>query len=67
MMDWQEMDSVPKDGTQILVARDNGCGWDYYTVWWCPAEEHYPWRADHNAYPVDRFDYWSPITTPEIA
>ncbi|RVL37962.1 hypothetical protein [Sinorhizobium meliloti] len=63
-MDWQEMESAPLDGTQILVARDNGCGFEYYTVWWSRHDKDYPWQSDHNAHAVDRFDYWSPIKEP---
>jgi hypothetical protein len=66
-LNWQEMDAAPKDGTQILVARDNGCGWEYFTVWWSGGGRYadYPWKSDHNAYPADRFDYWSAITPPK--
>ncbi|RVN04630.1 hypothetical protein [Sinorhizobium meliloti] len=66
-MKWQGMESAPKDGTQILVARDNDCSWDYYVVWWSAADKEYPWQSDNNAYADERLEYWSLITTPEIA
>ncbi|MBY3333723.1 hypothetical protein HFN98_24330 [Rhizobium laguerreae] len=62
-MDWQEMDGAPRDGTQILVARHNDVFYEFVVVWWC-GHETYPWESDNNAYPVDRFDLWSPIKEP---
>lgn len=63
---WQDMETAPKDGTAILVARDNGCGWDYAIVWWNGNYRGgvYPWVADYNAYPEHRFDAWKALDLP---
>lgn len=61
---FSEMDSSPRDGTPILAFWDNGCGWDCVVVWWSRYDKDYPWQADHNAYPEDKFDYWQTITYP---
>ncbi|QIG67971.1 hypothetical protein EVB55_036 [Rhizobium phage RHph_Y68] len=60
---WISMDEAPRDGTEILVARNNGCGWDYYTVW-RSLDRAYPWTSDNNSYPEDYFSAWKPIGGP---
>lgn len=60
---WQEMDTAPRDGTQVLLARHNGVCWDYYTAFWTGIGR-YPWQGDVNAYPDSRMDYWQPIVAP---
>lgn len=61
---WSDMDDAPRDGREILVARNNGCSWDYYTVWWSDTGDGYPWLSDGNAYAGDRFDMWCEIHEP---
>jgi hypothetical protein len=61
---WQDISTAPKDGTEILVRRDNGCSWEHYVVWWGQNEETYPWVSDGNAYASDRFDDWMPLPPP---
>jgi len=65
-MQWDyDMAGAPRDGTPILVFRDNGCGFDYYAVWWSRHDAEYPWREESgNAYPADRFDGWTSIKPP---
>lgn len=60
---WLDMSLAPKDGTQILVAYNNDCSWDYFVVWWYRQDEadYYPWNADHNAYPEDKFSAWKSL------
>lgn len=63
-MTWHGFDgSEPKDGTQILAARYNGCGFEYAVVWWT-GNQPYPWEAGFNSYPEDRFDQWARIRSP---
>ena len=62
-MNWQDMKTAPRDGTTILVARNNDCFWEYYAVWWVK-DEHYPWQSSDNAFVEDRFDYWAVVTEP---
>jgi hypothetical protein len=57
------MDTAPKDGTPILAFWDNGCGWECVVVWWGGGEP-YPWSADWNSYPADKFDCWQEIQYP---
>ena len=61
---WQDMSSAPKDGTPILVTRDNGCGWDHYVVWWRGKDTDYPWECECNSYPFERMEYWMPLPAP---
>lgn len=63
--DWQEMDSAPKNGTEILVCRDTGCGFESTVVWWSATDKVYPWHSYYNAYTELVFDYWMPIVYPE--
>jgi hypothetical protein len=60
---WKEMDSAPRDGTPILVARNNDVSWEFYVVWWT-RDPVYPWSAEWNAYPEERLDYWRPLPEP---
>jgi hypothetical protein len=63
--DWKDMDDAPRDGTEILVARNNGCGWEYYLVWWTMhTPSVYPWIAEFNAYPEDEFSAWKYVGKP---
>lgn len=64
MIGWQEMETAPRDGTQILLARFNGCAWEYVVAFWSESDGTYPWQGDCNAYPDDRMDYWQPIIAP---
>lgn len=64
MGEWQPIETAPKDGTPILVARDNGCGFNYHAVWWGGTLAHV-WRDEgNNEYPADHFDWWQPIFQP---
>lgn len=65
---WQPIESAPRDGTWILVSRDNGCGTDYAIVWWDDhSDDGYPWRSEFNAYVADRWDDWQPLPQPPAA
>ena len=66
MNGWKEMESAPRDGTQILVARNNDCGWDYFVVWWSDTDPLYPWHEEYNSFVEDRFDYWCEIEAPYV-
>ena len=61
---WKPMETAPKDGTEILVCRDNGSTWDFFTVWWSEWSKEYPWSSQTSRYPADRFDYWMTIPHP---
>lgn len=61
---WLDMKDAPRDGTEILVARNNGCSWEYYTVWWSSVKTQYPWMSDSNSYPRDLFSAWKHIGEP---
>lgn len=63
-MTWQHMETAPKDGTYILVCRNNGCAWEYVAVWYFRLDKTYPWISADNAYPEGRLDYWMPIPEP---
>ena len=62
--DWRTIDSAPRDGTQLLACRDNGCSWDYYVVRFGDHDEEYPWEGDGNRYAEARLDYWKPLRPP---
>lgn len=62
-MMWRSMKDAPRNGTTILCARNNGCSWDYYAVWWTE-DDTYPWQESYNSYVEDYFDYWFMITEP---
>lgn len=67
---WRSMSEAPKDGTQILVCRDTGCGWEFEVVWRSEQTDDYPcdypWQASGTAYVEDRFDYWQPLQPPAV-
>ncbi|KAF0136972.1 MAG: hypothetical protein FD152_778 [Xanthobacteraceae bacterium] len=60
---YRPMSEAPRDGTQIQVARYNGCGWEYDVVWWT-VHSKYPWSSEGNAYVDDRFDAWRHLQPP---
>lgn len=65
MSGWHPMETAPRDGTQILLARCNGCAWEYVVAFWSENDDGtYPWQGDCNAYPEDRMDCWQAITEP---
>ena len=64
MSEWQEMATAPRDGTQILVCRNNDVFWEYDVVRWSGRDPDYPWATDYNAYPEGRLDYWRPLEPP---
>lgn len=59
---WRDMETAPKDGTEILVCRDNDLGWEYDIVYWRDTGSVYPWKIIGNfqdgGYPEGRLDYW---------
>lgn len=59
------MESAPHDGTPILAFWFNDCAWECAVVWW-GGDCTYPWRADHNDYPADKFDCWQHIRYPAM-
>jgi hypothetical protein len=61
IVDWFDMAFAPRDGTAFLAGRDNGCGWDFYSVWWSGFNQTYPWQADGNEYADGFFDCWTPL------
>lgn len=64
-IDWQPMETAPKDGTQILIALDTACGWEFDVVYWDGYDKDYPWICgQYDGYPADRPDCWSPLTPP---
>lgn len=64
-MNWQEGVPPPKDGHEILVAVNNGCSWEYYTVWWQNYDPIYPWAMNGQAFLTeDGFDCWTEIEEP---
>lgn len=60
---WLDMKLAPRDGTQILVAYNNDCFWEYFVVWWSAHEGtcFYHWQANNNSYPEDKFSAWKPL------
>jgi hypothetical protein len=62
---WRTMDSAPRDGTEILACRDNGCAWEFYLVRWDDTDPEYPWDSGCNAYPDGRLTHWMPLTPPD--
>jgi len=71
IIDWQKMDTAPKDGTDILATD----GWSVAQVAW---SKPVPWREGHwvvtEVGEVDRMDYhyydqavrWSPLPIQEL-
>src|SRR4051794_12290144 len=66
--EWQPIETAPRDGTSILVCRDNGCGWDYAVVWWWDEGGDYPWVIGNipndDAIADGRPEYWMPLPAP---
>lgn len=68
MIHWYFMKDVPKDGTQILVARNNDFCWEYDIVYYDSSfGDQYPWRrvADSdNGYAIGQLDFWTELNPP---
>lgn len=62
------MEDAPKDGSNILVARNNDLFWEYDVVYYDDSfGDQYPWRRTANindGYPVGRLDFWQPLEPP---
>lgn len=66
-MNWQDMETAPRDGTEILVCRNNDLGWEYDVVFYVNTKDKiYPWfsMASDDAYPEGRLDYWTALEPP---
>jgi hypothetical protein len=63
MTDWQDMDTVPKDGRWIAALYTNNMFDEVVAVRW-NADQHYPWEARDNAYAEGRIVGWYPIPAP---
>ena len=56
-LDWQPIESAPRDGTRILANDDDGC--NSYIVWWCDG-----WcDDDYSATVRPRPVLWHPLPT----
>ena len=64
MSDWQPIATAPRDGTEFLALRENGCWWEAHVVGWSGVDKAYPWESDGNAYPEGWFDLWCKIDYP---
>lgn len=65
MTDWKDMDTAPKDGTSILVCRNNDYAWEYDVVFWSDRMPNYPWCTGYDdGYPEGRLDYWAKLPAP---
>ena len=67
MSEWQPIETAPKDGHDVLVARWAAGQWEYAVAWWRDTGDGYPWVVDYTEpYPPDHFDWWMPIKRPPM-
>ena len=58
-MNWQPIDTAPKDGKTILLAWDQW-GWEYSVAFY----EGGAWVDDSSEKQIHHPEYWAPLTPP---
>jgi hypothetical protein len=65
MVTWQPIETAPKDGTRILVCRDESDTYPVVVEWvnWNNTGGKW-WDNQSPAYDLDAFKFWCPLPKP---
>jgi hypothetical protein len=62
MSNWKKLEEAPRDGTPVLLVRNNGCSWDHVVAWYSPIRNL--WISEDIEHFQERWHYWTDLPEP---